>query len=248
MSKDLNNRFWEIDFLRGIAIVSMVIFHAAFDLNYFDVLEIGIHGGFWSIFGKSVFVLFFVLVGISLSLSYSRAKITNKTNLFSKYLKRGLKVFFWGLIITLVTWIFMRQGFVLFGVLHFIGLSIILAYPLMKFSYANLFLGLVVIVGGLLLSAYSFSSPWLIWLGFKPEGFYSIDYFPILPYFGIILIGIFIGKKLYTNYERKFSMKNLASHHLIKSFSFLGKNSLLIYLIHQPILILMLLLFGVINI
>ncbi len=241
MSKDLNKRFWEIDFLRGIAIISMVIYHAAFDLNYFNILEIEMHRGFWSIFGKSVFVLFFVLVGISLNLSYSRSKIKNKTNLFGKYLKRGLRVFFWGLIITLVTFIFMRKGFVWFGVLHFIGLSIIFAYPLMKLFYTNLFLGLIIISIGLLLSNYSFDFSWLVWLGFKPKGFYSVDYFPIFPYFGIILIGTFIGKKFYVDYERKFSIKNRSEHHLIRPVSFLGKNSLVIYLIHQPILILILL-------
>lgn len=248
MNRNLNHRFWEIDFLRGVAILSMVIFHIAFDLNYFDINDIEIHRGIWAVFGKSVFILFFILVGISLSLSYSRAKIANRTNLFGKYFKRGAKVFLYGMLITFATWIFLKQGFVIFGVLHFIGLGIFLAYPFMKFSYLNLFIGIFVIAAGLILGNYSFGFPWLLWLGLKPVGFYSVDYFPILPYFGIILMGLFIGKKLYVNYERKFSLGNLSEHYFIKPFNFLGKNSLFIYLIHQPIIIFFLFIFGFISI
>lgn len=227
----MNKRFWEIDFLRGIAIILMICFHIAYDLKYFELLNFNIDSTTWTIFRISIFSLFFVLVGISLSISKSRGKQ------FKDFFIRGLKVFFWGLIITLVTYIFMRQGFVSFGVLHFIGLSIILAYPFLKFSYLNLLLAVPIIVFGLYLFSVSFNFEWLLWIGLKPSGFYTVDYFPLLPYFGIILIGIFLGKKLYPNAMRAFKQKESPSSAFVKFIDFLGKKSLLIYLLHQPVII-----------
>lgn len=227
----MNKRFWEIDFLRGIAIILMICFHIAYDLEYFELLKLNIDSTPWTIFRISIFSLFFLLVGISLSISKERGKQ------FKDYFKRGLKVFFWGMIITLISYIFMRQGFVLFGVLHFIGLSIILAYPFLRFTYLNLLFAAPVIILGLYLFSTSFDFQWLLWIGLKPNGFYTVDYFPLLPYFGIILIGIFLGKKLYPNGTRAFKLKDSPSSVFVKFVDYLGKKSLLIYLIHQPVII-----------
>lgn len=238
--KTLNKRFWEVDFLRGIAIISMIIFHIAFDLNFLSISNIDIDNQFWTIFKISIFSLFFLLVGISLSLSYSR---NNKK--FQEYFKRGVKIFFWGMIITLATVIFMRNGYVLFGVLHFIGLSIILAYPFLKFSYLNLFFALIIMIAGLYLFNLSFDFQWLFWLGLRPHYFYTVDYFPVLPHFGTILIGIFLGKKLYPNYSRKVKLRDLSNKRMVKFIEYLGKKSLFIYLVHQPVIIAVLLLIKV---
>lgn len=227
----INKRFWEIDFLRGIAIILMIIFHIAFDLEYFGLLNFNIESMPWTIFRISIFSLFFLLVGISLSISRLRGKQ------FKSYFARGLKVFFWGLIITLVTFIFMKQGFVLFGVLHFIGFSIILSYPFLKLKYLNLLLAVPIIVLGLYLFSISFNFSWLLWIGLKPHGFYTIDYFPLLPYFGIILIGIFLGGILYPKAMRAFKLKDSPKSTSVKFIDYLGKKSLLIYVIHQPVII-----------
>ncbi|MFC1599711.1 heparan-alpha-glucosaminide N-acetyltransferase [Patescibacteria group bacterium] len=231
-----NKRFWEIDFLRGLAIIAMIIFHVVFDLDYFSILKIDTNNLFWTIFRVSIFSLFFLLVGVSLSLSHSKNKK------FLDYLKRGLKIFFWGMMITLTTVIFMQQGYVLFGVLHFIGFSIILAYPFLKFSYLNLIFAVPIILVGLYLFNFYFDFQWLLWLGLKPHHFQTVDYFPLLPYFGIILIGIFLGKKLYSNHNRMFKLKDSPKQPIMKFFEFLGKKSLFIYLLHQPIIIAVLLL------
>ncbi len=98
---------------------------------------------------NSIYIHF--LMGVSLTLSNSRAQITGKYReggLFKKYLKRGLKIFSLGLLITLATWIFIPQEFIIFGVLHFIGISIILSYPFLKSKYLNLFLGIGLIIIG----------------------------------------------------------------------------------------------------
>ena len=131
MNEHCKERFWEIDFLRGLAIIMMILFHLLYDLDYFGNYTLNVHAGFWLYFARATATIFLLLVGISLTLSFSRAtKIKKAGNtLYLKYLKRGLKIVSWGFVITLTTWIFLREGFVVFGILHLIGISIILAYP-----------------------------------------------------------------------------------------------------------------------
>jgi len=252
MKKNSIERFWEIDFLRGIAIIMMVIYHLLYSLHYFSHYNINVYSGFWMYFARATATLFIFLVGVSISISFSRTKNfssdAKEARLFLKYLRRGLKVFSWGLIITLVTWQFLREGFVIFGILHLIGISIILAYPFLKLRYWNLLIGLFCIFLGAYLKGFVFNFYWLSWLGFRPAQFYSVDYFPLLPWFGLVLIGIFFGNLLYPDYSRKFQLANFSYFSVIKIFCFLGKNSLFIYLIHQPLIIALLYLFGMVKV
>jgi len=233
------NRFWEIDFLRGIAILMMIIFHFFWDLNYFNIYKIDLYLGFPLIFVYLIGTMFFLLVGISLAISYSRTKNNlTKKQMQLKYLKRGAGIFGLGLLVTLATWIYLGgDGFVVFGVLHCIGLSIILAYLFLRFRYQNLILGIILISAGIILKNFTFDFNWLLWLGFTPSTFYTVDYYPLLPWFGVVLIGIFVGNSLYQNNVRKFSLKNHSQFIVIRFTCFLGRHSLIIYLVHQPILI-----------
>lgn len=237
MTKKLYDRFWEIDFLRGIAIIMMIVFHLLFDIDFFGFYQLDLYSGYLLFFLYSIGIIFLLLVGISLSLSYNRVKkIYNKNELFFKFFKRGLKIFLLGLIITFVSWFYLDSGIIIFGVLHCIGLSIILAFPLLKFRFINLFFGFVFIFIGFFLRIFKFDFYWLVWLGFKPAQFYTVDYFPLFPWFGVILIGLFLGNTFYQNYKRKFRLMNLKNFKIIRFFCFLGRNSLLIYFLHQPII------------
>ncbi len=249
---NLNERFWEIDFLRGLAVIMMISYHLLFDLSFFGVYPINTSSGFFWYFARITAFMFIFLVGISLHLSYSRAKMSGRyvgeKDLFFKYLKRGLKIFSLGILITLATWIFIRQDFIIFGILHFVGLAIILEYPFMKYKYFNLALGLVLIVLGFYLSNFTFSFSWLLWLGFIPQSLQTVDYFPLLPWIGVVSMGMFIGTVLYYNYQRKFKIPDISSLLPVRLFCFLGRHSLLIYFIHQPILIILLYFLGVLDI
>jgi uncharacterized membrane protein len=219
----------------------MIIFHAIFDMNYFSSYRIDIQSGFWWFFVRITASIFILIVGVSLTLSYSRA-IKERKDLLMKYLYRGTKIFSWGLIITLITWLFFRQEFIVFGVLHFIGLSIILAYFFLRFRLLNLLLGAVFILIGIYLANLTVGFSWLLWLGFTPQNFYTFDYFPILPWFGLVLLGLFLGNTLYPNGKRRFKIREIKNP-ATDLFCFLGRHSLLIYLIHQPILIALLYIF-----
>ena len=159
-----------------------------------------------------------------------------------------MKIFSWALIITIISWIFLKQDFIVFGVLHFIGIAVILAYPLIRYRFMNIFLGVIIIITGIYIQSFRFDFPWLLWIGLIPQYFQTVDYFPIFPWFGLILIGIFIGNTLYHNYERHFKIHDISSLPLTRFFGFLGKHSLLIYLTHQPILIALMYTIGIMNI
>jgi len=75
-----------------------------------------------------------------------------------------------------------------------------------------------------------------MWLGFIQEGAYALDYFPVLPWFGLVLLGIYYGGVLYPEGKRSFSLKE-KSNVATRFLGFLGRNSLKIYLVHQPIIL-----------
>jgi uncharacterized membrane protein len=245
---DVKKRFWEIDVLRGLAILMMISFHFIFDLNYFGTVQLDISSGFLWFFARSTASIFLFLVGVSLSLSHSRTILTSayqiEGGMFFKYLNRGLKIFLLGLLITLATWLFIPQEFIVFGVLHFIGIAIILEYPFLNQKYLNLLLGFIFIITGILIAQLTFSTPWLLWLGLQPNGFITVDYFPLLPWLGVVSLGLFTGGIFYKNYQRRFTLPDLSSNVLMKLLSFLGRHSLIIYLIHQPVLISVLYILG----
>jgi uncharacterized membrane protein len=157
--------------------------------------------------------------------------------LILKFIKRGLWIFSLGLVITVVTWFFISEGFIIFGVLHCIGISIILAYPFLKLNTSNIILGGILVFFGVILRNLTFNFHWLLWLGFKFPNFVTLDYFPLLPWFGIVLIGIFIGKNLYPNYKRVFELKDFSCYKQVKFLCYLGRHSLVIYFLHQIVLL-----------
>lgn len=241
-------RFWELDFFRGVAVIMMILYHLLYDLSYFGGYRIDVHSGFWLYFAQATATIFILLVGISLTLSASKAKMLGRTEtLFVHFVKRALKIFSLGIAITLVTYFLIGRGLILFGVLHFIGVAIILAYPFLKLQTENIFIGFIFILIGLYLQSLSFNLPGLFWLGLVSEDFYTLDYFPVFPWFGVVLIGIFLGNCLYPEHRRRIDLPDLSGTLWTRPFNSLGSRSLLIYLIHQPALIVILSLGGVIH-
>jgi uncharacterized membrane protein len=236
----MKKRFWEIDALRGIALIRIVIFNWSFTLAYLGIYTFSLGMALPGL-GASIFIF---LVGLSLTISYSRVKKKKPKEIYKKYFSRGLKVFGYGILISVITFLTFPKSFVVFGILHFIGVSIILDQFFLKFKKLNLLLGFLLIIIGFYLQNFSFNFPWLLWLGFAPHQFYTFDYFPILPWFGVTLLGIFFGNLLYKNGKRIFKIKDLSNFSVVRALTFLGRKSLFIYLVHQPVLILILLMLG----
>jgi uncharacterized membrane protein len=220
----------------------MVVYHLTYDLDSFGGYDIEATTGFWARFADATASLFLFLVGVSLAISHARSG----GDRFGKYLLRGLRIFGYGMVLTVVFLAF-GMGIVAFGILHLIGVSIVLAYPFLNLRLANFALGILVFVIGMYVTAQDPSgSPWLLPFGVVPEGWLMPDYRPLLPWFGVVLVGLGFGNVVYGGSPRPRRLPRkapLATRPLLP----LGRNSLAIYLVHQPILILLLSLLGIVD-
>ncbi len=239
-------RFWEIDFIRGIAVVLMIFFHTIWDLAYFETIAFNISSFSWQLFGKSIGFIFIFILGLSLTLSQTKES-SNNSSVWHKFIRRGSILLGLGLIISIVTYFIFDRQYVRFGILHLLGTSIILAYPFLRFYWwFNAIFGCILIAVGNCLSTFSIDYPWLIPLGLRQWGISMVDYYPIFPWFGAVLLGIAAGNLIYFQGDRQFILEDYSSLFFINWLAFLGRHSLFIYLIHQPIIFALLVLTGII--
>lgn len=225
-------RLWELDFLRGIAILLVIAFHVFYDLKYFfGVLGDDPVSGFWRFEQKLAAVSFIMLAGVAGALigqRYSGKEVWRKNGL------RAARLISLGMVITLATGLFNKSMTVWFGILHFLGTAILLTTPLLRFRWVNVALGLAALSGGVVLAGLRAETAWGLPLGLRPFGFQSFDYYPLLPWFGVLLFGIAAGNGLYPSGEAKIKRP---PHAVEKPLIFLGKHSLAIYLLHQPLIL-----------
>ncbi|NLM12919.1 MAG: DUF1624 domain-containing protein [Epulopiscium sp.] len=221
--KQHSNRIVEIDFFRGIAIILMMLFHFLYDLQVFYNINIPSWNQFWYYEGKLSAILFMLLSGISCTLS--------KNNL-----KRGFKVFLIGMLLTIGSYILMPEEYIRFGILHLLGLSMILLHFIKVIPPVwTGILSVIIIILGSIMSLMTVNTWILSPLGLIHGKFNSMDYYPLFPWFGVFLIGTVIGRIVYKEKKSIF-------HKTYKNgfFNFLGRHSLFIYLIHQPIFLIIL--------
>lgn len=219
----MKDRVWEIDFIRGAAIILMVLFHLIFDLREFYSINIEYSTGFWYYEGKLSAIIFILTSGISSTFS--------KNNL-----KRGGAVIGLGIVITLITYVYDSDTYIRFGILHLLGSSMILYHFIKKFSNICIFLiGTTAIVLGSKFSNLAVQSPYLFIFGLINKGFASLDYYPLLPWAGVFIYGAIIGRTLYSKRKSLFPNANR-----FKFLPYLGQHSLFIYLTHQPMLLVLL--------
>ena len=224
---NFKSRIWELDALRGVCIACVIVVHFLFDLSFFGGLDLTLPA--WYVFlqeyGGAIFV---VLSGVCVTLG-------------SKSVRRGLIVFTCGMLITAVTYGMYRLGMsgadvvVKFGVLHLLGVCM-LVYPAFKKlpPAALAVLGLLIAVTGYAIRGVVVPQHWLFPLGLTYEGFTSSDYFPLFPQLGYFLIGAAIGKTAY-RVKRTLLPGSFQITGIARFFCWCGRQSLFIYLLHQPI-------------
>jgi len=212
----------EIDVLRATAIVLMVLFHLIYDLKEFAGININYQDPVWFLVGKTSALLFIFISG--LASGFSRSPV-----------RRGFKVLLYGMGITVVTYLVMKDMYVRFGILHFLGVTMILSTFLYSLSSRMLW-GLA---GSSALLGFWFKGQVLETSLFIPFGliykeFGSMDYYPIFPYVAVTLLGILAYRHLYAQ-----RVEPLFRYRLnCKPILWLSRNSLVIYLLHQPIILL----------
>lgn len=222
----MKKRIWELDAFRGLALLGMIGIHLIYDLvDLFGVWHWQQPVGYL-LFKNNYGCLFLLISGISVTLG-------------SHCVKRGLQVFLCGFLCTAATvgmYLLGAAGkdiIIYFGVLHCLGLCMML-WPLFRKGSNGLLtiLGILMIVSGLYLRTRGFSFPWLTVLGFAPYCFASSDYFPLLPNLGYFLLGAMVGRTLYREKTSRFPRE----HPPLPFLQWCGRHSLIIYLLHQPIL------------
>ena len=225
----MKKRIWELDALRGFCLLGVIAVHLIFDLTVlYPIIDWRYPEwfNFLQEWGGSVFL---VLSGVCVTLG-------------SHPVRRGAIVFGAGMLITAVTYGMYALGFtnnsivIWFGVLHCLGICMLL-WPV--FGKAPRWLlavaGVAFVALGLYFSTLFVETHWLFPLGLKYRGFISGDYFPIFPHLGFFLLGAFLGK---TVYARKQSLLPKVNARIfpLNALQFIGRHSLEVYLLHQPVL------------
>lgn len=221
-------RIMEVDALRGLAIALMVVYHFFFDLDYLGIADVQLFSIEWLVFQRAIGTLFLLVVGISMALSESR----NQEG-YVHHAKRGLRLACIAILITVATWIYPHDGFIMFGIIHLIAAATFIAPLFMRLGRLDVLIGLAIIMAGFYVDTLQTDSHHLFWLGITYPGYRPLDHYSIIPWLGVVLIGLSIGQTLYKDGKPLLEGRRP----MIDRLAFLGKHSLLIYLIHQPIIL-----------
>ena len=241
-------RFWELDLLRGLAVTGMIVFHFFFLLQVDTSFQIDVQSGWWFYFGQLIRFDFLGLVGVGMVISYYRmlGKGFSRSRAILQQWKRALVVGACAAVVTLASYWYIPQTFIRFGILHLITVSIFFWSFFVEWKWIVLILSL----GCFWLGAWgNFTT---IGLGYFLKDMMwnvqAVDYFPLFPWMGIVGLGIFFGHVFYPKGARKWEVPPAGENQLLKGICFLGRHSLMVYMVHVPIIILILLLVALLRI
>ena len=228
----VSGRYQLIDILRGVAIVLMVFYHFCYDLTYFQLAQFDFYRApVWLNLRTLIVSLFLGLVGVSLVLATEHG--INKRRYFKRL---GLLVLF-ALAITISSYFMFPGRTIVFGILHFIAFASVAGLLFVRWPRVSLAVGIGIIVLAQIFQHRMFDQAWLHWLGLMTHKPATEDYVPVIPWFGVVLIGIFLGHCLQRRPALQFVRTFQLPGPLAGSLSLAGRHSLLIYMLHQPILL-----------
>lgn len=236
-----NSRYTELDIARGIATLVMISYHFCWDINYF-VRNFELPYVVWEYTSYAIASSFLLIVGISSYIEFKKSPTEEKKRKFTKKILRTLLA---ASAVTVSSLFFMSDRPIYFGILHCIVVSYLLVGFFMRRSNK---LTLATAVLFIVVGIYFYTKPfrglplfWLIQSNFKVV---MSDYLPLMPWFGIILLGTLLGKKIAPALESRNKSINKESSLMTKSLTFIGQHTLIIYLLHQPIMMGVLQLLG----
>jgi len=232
-------RYTVLDCLRGLSLVNMVIYHTVWDLvRIFGVRAPWFNSDIAFIWQQSICWTFILLSGFCWD--FGRKKI-----------RRGLLLLLCSAIISVITIAFMPQNPIMFGVLNIIGSGMLIMIPIEKhlknlnpYIFAALSFCLFILTRNtgsgwlgfgdwniLKLPDFLYANTITAYIGFRPAGFVSRDYFPLIPWLFMYLTGYYI----HLIFVRKNLLRHLSSFR-IKPLEFIGRHTLIIYMVHQPVI------------
>jgi len=222
------HRIVGVDALRGVALCMMFVYHFAFDLRFYGVIVADFeHDPFWLGFRALIVSSFMALVGVSLVLA-DRAGATT-----AHFWKRVGVIAACALAASAGSYFVFPRTFIYFGILHCIAVASVLAWPMVRQPRLALSIGIMVVLGGLLWSNAAFDARAWSWMGFTTIRPATEDYVPLAPWAGVVFIGIAAGHALARGAFRP--LVPLAG--MPTWLRWLGRHSLAVYMIHQPLLL-----------
>lgn len=228
----MSNRIIIIDFIRGIAILLMIIQHVFLSLNVFNKYDFNVMTGILGFFSSISRNLFIILFGISLFLSYKN----DKKNFYKKQFKRFIILLVSSLIITILSYFVDNNNYIHFGILHFMALSLFIILLIIHNKYLIYVSFILSYLSSFMQNCidcfdYNNLSQFIMNIvGIFPYYKSSFDHFSLNKWLYKIIFGIIIGKHVNL---KKIDIKN---NLYISSISKIGEKSLIIYLAHLPIL------------
>ena len=224
-------RITSLDIARALALLAMAIYHFAYDLELFGLIAPGtVGGGFWRSFAILTAASFLLVSGISL-------RIAHRDRIYWRPFGRRLAILALAAgAVSAATYVAMPDRFVHFGILHCIAVSSLAGLAFLRLpAAASLVLAGLVLWLPTVIRSELFNAPWLLWTGLATEFPPSIDFEPFFPWFAPFLAGIALARLG----ERRLDAARAGAPRsaLARGLAWAGRNSLLIYLLHQPVLL-----------
>lgn len=218
-----------IDVLRGVAIVEMVAYHLAWDLAYFGFIYNITEDQTWIWFQRSILGSFLVLVGIGLVLGHGGPEGIR----WRAFWRRWLILVLAAAAMSIATYVAFGEAFAFFGILHAIALFSLVGLLFLRLPWwVNAGIAAAVIALGATVTLDGFSERWLAWIGFWEIPPYTADLVSVFPWFGATLIGIALGQLVKWR-----DVRWAPADPLTRGLRVLGRWSLLVYLVHQPLML-----------
>jgi uncharacterized membrane protein len=220
----VNPRLVAIDALRGCAIALMVAYHFCFDLQYYGWIQTNFNEDPFWLWSRTIIVsLFLCVAGISLVLA-------NRNGISWPGFQKRFGILAGCAALTSVSsYLLFPQSWIFFGVLHFIAVASVLGLGFLRYPRLALLVGIVLIALGCFVQLPFFNQTGLQFIGLMTYKPVTEDYVPLLPWFGVVLVGMFMGSKT-----------PLLKWPRAAFLAYIGRHSLLIYMLHQPLLLAML--------
>lgn len=227
----MHPRFLAVDALRGLAIAGVVLFHLVWDLEFTGFISGIAYHPLWLAFGRGLAGSFMFLVGISLILA-ARSPLR-----LSTYAKRLVKIIVAAAAITVVTWFVFPETFIYFGILHAITAATLIGTLFLRApAWLCVLVAVLFLVAPVLWQSGNFDTRWLAWIGFAAQPPRSNDFVPIFPWVGLTLTGMAVARLLLSWSPAQAISKWTPNGWPGRGLIWMGRRSLIIYLVHQPIM------------
>lgn len=220
------------DVLRGTALAAMAAYHFSWDLEFFGLATLGVtENPLWIAFARSIAASFLALVGVSLVLAHGGGIR------WRGFLRRLVTVGIAAAAITLLSFFADPDGIIWFGILHCIAASSLFGLPFLRAPiWLVVATALACLAAPAFLASPTFNGAAWLWLGLASEPIPSNDYNPLLPWFGCVLAGIAVARIVLPHAEGAAWAQWQPRSTVSCALALAGRHSLLVYLVHQPIL------------